>query len=129
MDFITIPIIVIVCSVFMSVVKLFTKAKENEAEILATLVPCFGAIIALILYFVHSDFTLEFSDPIVAITIGFISGQSALETKSTLDYIKSKSEIKDMIIEELQNDEVKEQILETMEPIINDIKDESNYTE
>lgn len=118
MEFATIPIIVIICGIFMSVVKLFTKGNERETEILAAIVPLFGAIIGGVLYFVHSDYTMEFSDPVVAFVIGFVSGQSALETKSTIDYIKSKKEIKDIIIEELQTDEVTDIIKETVEPIV-----------
>ncbi|MFI3329621.1 MAG: hypothetical protein R3Y05_03915 [bacterium] len=103
MDFATIPIIVAICAAFMSVLKLFTKGNTKEEEILTAVVPCFGALLTLILYFVHSEYMLEFSDPLVAIMIGFVSGQAALETKSTFDYIKSKKEIKEELIQEVIN--------------------------
>ncbi len=129
MDFVTIPIIVILCTICMSIIKLFTKGSENETTILVTLVPCLGAIIAIVLYFVSSEYMMEFSDPVVAIVIGFVSGQAALETKSTFDYIKSKQEVKDLILEELQTDEVTEIIKETVEPIINEVTNDTTTEE
>ncbi|MFI3251928.1 MAG: hypothetical protein R3Y60_02180 [bacterium] len=125
MEFATIPIIVILCTIVMSIVKLFTKGNENETEILAAIIPCFGAMFTLVLYFVHTDFMMEFDDPIVAVLIGFVSGQSALETKSTFDYIKSKQEIKDLIIEELQTDETQTLIKDTVETAIEPIVEET----
>lgn len=122
MQFATIPIIVVICGIFLSVVKLFTKGNDREEEIVATLVPLFGALLALLLYFIHSEYTLEFADPLVAVMIGFVSGQSALETKSTIDYIKSKKELKEMITEEIDIDEVKTDIVNEIVET-NDVKE------
>lgn len=97
MEFATIPIIVAICGIFSSLLKLFTKDNEREDEILAAVVPFFGSMFTLLLYFIHSDYMLEFADPLVAIMIGFVSGQAALETKSTFDTIKSKKELKDLV--------------------------------
>lgn len=120
MAYATIPIIVVICGIFMSVIKLFTNSSDREQEILAAIIPLIGALIALSLYFLHSDYTLQFEDPIVAIMIGFISGQSALETKSTIEYIKSKKELQDMITEEAEviKEQTQEIIKEQTQEII-----------
>ncbi len=119
MEFVTIPLIVIVCTIFMSIVKLFTKGNDREEEILTAIVPAFGAVITLVIYYIHSEYLIEITNPLVAITIGFVSGQSALETTSTINYIKSKKEIKDIVVEELKTDATQEIIKEQLD-IINE---------
>ncbi len=126
MGFTTIPIIVMICTVFMSVIKLFTKDNKREDEIIATLVPCFGALLAVALYFINSKYTMSFDDPLVAFIIGFVSGQGALETKSTINYIKSKKELKEIITEpnilvEVKNEVINEIVTtEEVQDILND---------
>lgn len=127
MEFVTIPIIVIICTIFMSILKLFTKGNEREEEMLSALVPAFGALITIVIHLIHSEYLIEIENPLIAITIGFVSGQSALETTSTIDYIKSKKELKDIIIEELQTDATQEIIKEQID-ITDIVKEELQTT-
>lgn len=94
MEVVTIPIIVMICSLVAQVIKLFTNGTDREEQILLTLVPISGAIIAFVLSYVHTDFILEFESPLVALTIGFISGQSALETSNVVNKIKVNNALK-----------------------------------
>ncbi len=115
MEFVAIPIIVIICSIFMNVLKLFLTNSQKQEEILATLVPTFGSIIAILLYFINDNKIEQFNDPLISIIIGFISGQSALETKSVITTIKNNKNLNKLIQEELQSEDIKDIIKEQVE--------------
>jgi hypothetical protein len=93
MEYINIPAIVILCYLVGEIFKLLILKKEEKYKYIPIIVGTTGGLIGLLVYFLYPEMLPGGDNPIVAISIGIISGLASTGSDQLIrQLIKNKKE-------------------------------------
>jgi hypothetical protein len=93
MEYINIPAIVILCYLVGEIFKLLILKKEENYKYIPIIVGTTGGLIGLLVYFLYPEMLPGGDNPIVAISIGIISGLASTGSDQLIrQLIKNKKE-------------------------------------
>lgn len=95
MEYIGIPAIVIICYLISEAFKLLVLKREENYKFIPIISGIIGGIIGLLAYYLYPDMILDAENPIVAISIGIISGLASTGSNQVIKQLIKKEEIKD----------------------------------
>lgn len=90
MEYISIPAIVIICYLIGELFKHCILKKKSKYKFLPMIVGISGGIIGLITYFVSPELMFNVTSPIVAISIGIVSGLASTGGNEAIKKILKK---------------------------------------
>lgn len=89
MDYINIPIIVVMCYITNEVCKVLFKKKQKVYKLIPILVSMFGGLLGVLMYLTNKEM-INTTNVWTALSIGIISGQSATGTNQMIKQILYK---------------------------------------
>lgn len=89
MEFISIPVIVMLCYLAGEIYKVVFKNKENIYKLIPVLLTLMGGVIGVVMYLVDEDY-LKVTSMISALEIGLISGAASTGTNQIIKQLKKK---------------------------------------
>ena len=92
MDFIGIPVIIIVCYMVGEIYKVVFKKNTKAYKLIPILVAFIGGVLGVIIYFTTPEIMLNVENIYNAILVGIISGFSATGTNQIIKQIFIKKE-------------------------------------
>lgn len=95
MEYINIPAIVILCYLVGEIFKLLILKKEENYKYIPIIVGVAGGIIGLVVYFIYPEMLPYSDNPIVAISIGIISGLASTGSDQLIRQLLKKEVKKD----------------------------------
>jgi len=76
MEFITVPVITIICYAIGEIYKVVFKSKENMYKLIPSLLTLLGGVIGVLMYLVDAE-NLEVTNIVSALEIGLVSGAAS----------------------------------------------------
>ena len=92
MDFIGIPIIILVCYMIGEIYKVVFKKNTKTYKLIPILVAFFGGVLGVIIYFTSPVIMLNVENVYNAILVGIISGASSTTTNQIVKQLFKKSD-------------------------------------
>ena len=95
MDFISVPIIVLICYMIGEVYKVLLKNKQEMYKLIPILVASVGGVLGVLIYFTTPEMIFNVNNPWIALAIGITSGFSATGTNQVVKqlFIKNIKEV------------------------------------
>ena len=103
MDYIGIPSIIIICYLIGEIFKLLILKKKKNYKYVPIIVGTTGGLLGIIAYFVSPGIVLNVDDPIIAISLGIVSGLASVGSYEVITKILSQITKKENM-EERKND-------------------------
>ena len=93
MEYVGIPAIIIICYLVAEIFKLMILKKKNRYKYIPIIVGVTGGIIGIICYYISPEIVLNVESPIIALSIGILSGLASTGSNQILkQIIESKKE-------------------------------------
>lgn len=92
MDFISAPIIIILCYIFGEFYKIIVKKDENKYKYIPIIVGIFGGILGIICFYIDKTMIINAKNIIEAFTFGVINGLASTGSNQIIKQINSKVE-------------------------------------
>ena len=90
MEFVSIPVIVVLCYFIGELSKIILGKNENRYKIIPIIVGVSGGILGLTAYFVCPEIMINISNPFLAIIVGIISGLASTGSNQVIKHLFSK---------------------------------------
>ncbi len=74
MNYIGIPSIIIICYLIGEIFKLLILKKKKNYKYVPIIVGTFGGLLGILTYYISPNIILNVEDPIIAISLGIVSG-------------------------------------------------------
>lgn len=74
MNYIGIPSIIIICYLIGEILKLLILKKKKNYKYVPIIVGTFGGLLGILTYYISPNIILNVEDPIIAISLGIVSG-------------------------------------------------------
>ena len=97
MEYVSIPVITIICYLFGEFFKLVVLKKKNRFKYIPIIVGGIGGAMGLIIYFVSPELLLGTTNPFVAIAIGIVSGLASTGGNELVKQILKRKEDENVI--------------------------------
>ena len=94
MEYVSIPVITIICYLFGEFFKLVVLKKKNRFKYIPIIVGGIGGALGLIIYFVSPELLFGTTNPFVAVAIGIVSGLASTGGNELVKQILKKKEDK-----------------------------------
>ena len=91
MDFISVPIIVLICYMVGEIYKVLLKSKPEMYKLIPILVAIIGGVLGVVIYFTTPEMMLNVDNLWIALGIGIMSGFSATGTNQIVKQIYLKN--------------------------------------
>lgn len=88
MDFVSMPIIVLICYVIGEVYKILFKSKQEAYKLIPVLVAIVGGVLGVAIYLTTPELLFNVNNPWIALGIGIMSGFSATGTNQVFKQFK-----------------------------------------
>lgn len=94
MEYVSIPIITIICYLLGEFFKLVVLKKKNRFKYIPIIVGGIGGALGLMMYFVSPELLLNVTNPFVAVLIGIVSGLASTGGNELVKQILKKEDDK-----------------------------------
>ncbi len=92
MDYICVPIILVLCYLVGEVYKMVVKRDKAKYKFIPVLVSIVGGILGLILYYTYPEMIFEATNPVIAIFIGIVSGVASTGSHQIIKQLYGKTD-------------------------------------
>lgn len=94
MEYVGIPSIIIICYLVGEIFKLMILKKKSKYKYIPIIVGITGGILGVISYYISPNIVLNVESPLVAISIGILSGLASTGSNELIRQIIKKDEVK-----------------------------------
>lgn len=94
MEYVGIPSIIIICYLVGEIFKLLILQKKSKYKYIPIVVGITGGILGLICYYISPNIVLNVESPIIAISIGILSGLASTGSNELIRQLIKKDEVK-----------------------------------
>lgn len=90
MEFISVPIIVVICYIVGEIYKVLFKNKQDLYKLIPILLSILGGLIGILIYYTNKEMILNVSNVYEAILIGIVSGAASTGSNQIIKQLFKK---------------------------------------